>query len=184
MVHTDHETVVQAAVGHEECGELGEVRVAQALRAALAWVLTELGSAERRCLPASASVEQFPLMLRLTSASFDFDQARPSGEDLRFASAAGKPLAYQIETWDAKRGEATIWVRIPRITGNAHQRIQLHWGNPDAASESNGAAVFNATNGYLSVWHMDESNADAVGTLTATDAKWEMKVIQPLAFTE
>ena len=120
-------------------------------------------------LPASASVEQFPLLLRLTSASFDFDQARPNGEDLRFSTAAGKSLAYQIESWDAKRGKAVIWIRIPRITGNAHQRIQLHWGNADVASESSSAAVFNATNGYLTVWHMDESNADAVGTLTATD---------------
>lgn len=119
-------------------------------------------------LPAASSVESFPLLLRLTAATFDFGQAKANGEDLRF-SENGTPLAYQIEDWDAQNGEASIWVRIPRITGNAQQAIQLHWGKPNATSESNGAAVFNATNGYLSVWHMDTTNSDTVGTLTAKD---------------
>jgi hypothetical protein len=130
---------------------------------------TILTTPEGADLPASVSVDNFPLLLRLTRASFDFKQARPEGEDLRVSTAEGKPLAYQIEAWDAAQGKATVWIRIPRITGNAHQKIQLHWGKPDAASESNGAAVFNAANGYLTVWHMDESKADAVGTLTAKD---------------
>ncbi len=119
-------------------------------------------------LPAKESVENFPLLIRLTPASFDFDQAKANGEDLRF-SGQGKPLAYQIENWDAEQRTASIWVRIPRITGNAHQSIQLHWGKPAAKTESDGRAVFNQSNGYLSVWHMDASKSDATGTLTAND---------------
>ena len=45
----------------------------------------------------------------------------------------------------------------------------LHWGNAKAAGESNGKAVFNASNGYLSVWHMNESVKDEVGTLQSKD---------------
>jgi len=45
-------------------------------------------------------------------------------------------------------------VRVPVIRGNEHQEIRVHWGKADAASESNGSAVFNESNGYLSVWHM------------------------------
>ncbi|MEO2168283.1 MAG: DUF2341 domain-containing protein, partial [bacterium] len=48
---------------------------------------------------------------------FDFSQAKPRGEDVRF-SANGKPLAYQIERWDAAGGKAEVWVRIPTIKGN------------------------------------------------------------------
>ena len=65
-------------------------------------------------LPATAAVEGFPLLLRLKKAAFDFSQAKPNGEDIRF-SADGKPLAYQIEEWDATKGAASVWVKIPVI---------------------------------------------------------------------
>jgi hypothetical protein len=121
-------------------------------------------------LPATASEDNFPLLIRLNQRTFDFSQAKPNGEDLRF-SAAGKPLAYQIEEWDAGRGVASIWVRIPLIKGNASQEIRLHWGKPDAAGESNGKAVFNESNGFVTVMHLNDPKdpKDEVGTLTPTN---------------
>ena len=104
-------------------------------------------------LPASAVVEDFPLLVRLHKDFFDFTQAQANGGDLRFSTADGKPLAYQIEEWDPKRGNASIWVRIPKIIGNDRQELKLHWGKADAKSESAGLAVFNNSNGFLSVWH-------------------------------
>ncbi|MCU0979121.1 MAG: DUF2341 domain-containing protein, partial [Pirellulaceae bacterium] len=120
-------------------------------------------------LPASASEDGFPLLVRLNGDWFDFRQAKPNGEDLRFSTATGTPLAYQIEQWDAAQGAASIWVRIPNIKGNSQQEIRLHWGKADAASESNGAAVFNESNGYLSVWHMNDTVKDEVGSLESKD---------------
>jgi len=119
-------------------------------------------------LPASASEDGFPLLVRLHRDYFDFSQAKPNGEDIR-CSADGKALAYQVEEWDAAKGTACIWVRIPAIKGNARQEIRLHWGKPDATSESNGSAVFNESNGYLSVWHMGDPVKDEVGTLESKD---------------
>ena len=119
-------------------------------------------------LPASAVEEGFPLLVRLDKNWFDFSQAQPRGEDVRF-SAEGKALAYQIEEWDAVKGVAAIWVRIPRIKGNARQEIRMHWGKGDSASASNGQAVFNESNGYLSVLHMDEPVKDSAGQLEAKD---------------
>jgi hypothetical protein len=121
-------------------------------------------------LPASASVEGFPLLVRLHKDFFNFSQAKPDGGDLRFSSAGGEPLPYQIEEWDPSHGVATIFVRIPKIQGDARQELKLHWGNPDAASESDGKAVFNASNGYLSVWHMSDPVQDEVATLKTVDA--------------
>ncbi len=120
-------------------------------------------------LPASAAVENFPLLVRLHKDSFDFTQAEPGGADLRFASSTGRPLAYQIEEWDAAAGAASVWVRVPKITGNARQELKLYWGNPAAKSESDGKAVFGDANGYLSVWHMTGPVKDEVGTLPSTD---------------
>lgn len=121
-------------------------------------------------LPAEAVVEQFPVLVRLQSDWFDFSQVKDQGEDLRFSSEAGEPLAYEIEEWDKAKGQATIWVRVPRIVGNAQQALRLHWGKADAASESNSKAVFNESNGFVSAFHMTGDARDAVGTLEAIDA--------------
>lgn len=120
-------------------------------------------------LPAPASVTGFPLLVRLHNDSFNFAEAKPHGEDLRFSTATGEPLAFQIEDWDRTNGTASVWVRIPAIRGNARQELKLHWGNDSAASESKGAAVFNDANGYLSVLHMDGPITDEVGTLAPKD---------------
>ncbi len=121
-------------------------------------------------LQASAVVEGFPLLVRLRKDTFDFTKAQPHGEDVRFATGAGVALAYEIEEWDAARGEASVWVRVPKITGNARQELRVFWGKADAKSESNGAAVFNEANGFASVLHLDAELKDAVGSLTLKDA--------------
>lgn len=130
------------------------------------WLLT---TPEGANLPADAKVEQFPVLVRLHRDFFDFAQAKPSGEDLRISSSTGERLAFQIEQWDATQGEACIWVRVPLITGNSRQELRLHWGNVNATSESDGNAVFNESNGYLSVWHMTNPVRDDVVTLSCTD---------------
>ena len=120
-------------------------------------------------LPASASEDGFPLLVRLHKDFFNFSQAKANGEDIRFSTSTSTPLAYQIEEWDPANGNASIWVRIPTIKGNARQEVKLYWGKAGAASESNGSAVFNESNGYLSVWHMNDPVNDEVGTLESKD---------------
>jgi len=132
--------------------------------------MTILTTPEGANLPASAVVEDFPLLVRLDKDWFDFRQAKAGGEDFRISGGQGEPLAYEIEEWDAANGKASVWVRIPRIQGNARQTIRVHWGKADAASESNARAVFNESNGYLSVWHLGDEMRDSVGTLDSKDA--------------
>ena len=121
-------------------------------------------------LPASASIDNFPMLVRLHKDWFDFKQVKPNGEDIRFTDSAGAQLSYQVEEWDPAVGTASIWVLIPHIAGNARQIIQMHWANSSAISKSDGKSVFNDANGYLSVWHMDHPSRDEVGTLKATDS--------------
>jgi hypothetical protein len=131
--------------------------------------ITLLTTADGAGLPASAVVEDFPLLVRLHRDGFDFSKADPQGADVRFTDAAGAPLAHQIDEWDPAGGTAAVWVRIPRIEGDARQTIRMHWGDPAAAGKSDGRAVFNASNGYLSVWHLGATVADEVGTLESQD---------------
>ena len=111
-------------------------------------------------LPASAVEKNFPLLVRLNKEYFDFRQAKPQGEDVRFSSK-GKPLAYQIERWDVKRGEADIWVRIPSIKGKDQQEIQMHWGNEKVTGESYGEQVFRTAEGFAAVWHLGDTLDDS-----------------------
>jgi hypothetical protein len=123
-------------------------------------------------LPESASVKEFPLLVRLSKETFNFSQAQPHGEDVRF-SADGKPLALQIDMWDAALGVAAVWVRIPVINGNTRQLITMHWGKADAESQSNGKAVFNASNGHVVAMHLGDSHQhviDEVGTVSPMDS--------------
>ena len=132
-------------------------------------VITILTTPDGADLPAGVVVEEFPLLVSLHKDWFDFQQAAGDGADIRFSSSAGIALSYQIDEWSPALGTATLWVRIPRIEGNARQTIRMHWGQPKAASESNGKAVFNGTNGYLSVWHMSDPVTDEVGTIDSKD---------------
>jgi hypothetical protein len=120
-------------------------------------------------IPTGASVKDFPLLVRLHSDWFDFSQAQDNGADLRFVTPEGAPLGFQIEDWNPSSGNASIWVRVPEIQGQATQEIKMKWGNPGAASKSSGKDVFNDSNGYLSVWHMGSQVEDEVGTLSSED---------------
>ncbi|UCG49156.1 MAG: DUF2341 domain-containing protein [Phycisphaerales bacterium] len=119
-------------------------------------------------LPASASVKDFPLLVRLHRDYFPFSEAQEQGSDIRF-SAGEKPLCYEIEQWDKKAGTASIWVRVPLIRGNDRQEIKIHWGKAGSSSGSDGKAVFNASNGYIGVWHLGNDVRDAVVTLECED---------------
>lgn len=134
------------------------------------WLLTTAEGAE---LSSDTVIEQFPVLVRLHRDTFDFSQAGPQGEDIRFTTNTGEPLAFEIDHWDADVGTAGIWVRIPVIRGNARQEIRMQWGCPGARTESSGQAVFNASNGYLAVWHMNDPVKDSTGTLPGTDTGTE-----------
>ncbi|MHC4200981.1 MAG: DUF2341 domain-containing protein, partial [Planctomycetota bacterium] len=120
-------------------------------------------------LPATALERDFPLLVRLHRDFFDFSRAGADGKNIRFTSSDGTPLRHKIEEWDPAGGSAVIWVRLPVIRGNARQKVTLHWGKRDAASASDGGAVFDESNGYLSVWHMSDPVEDVVGTLESKD---------------
>jgi hypothetical protein len=106
------------------------------------------------------NVNNFPLLVRLSDATFDFSQAQSGGEDIRFAKPNGSPLAHEIERWDATERRAEIWVKVDTVYGNSSsQRINMYWGasTSSAAPTSNGAAVFDTTSGFQGVWHLGDN---------------------------
>lgn len=106
-------------------------------------------------------IYNFPVLIRLTSKTFDFNQTSPNGIDLRFSSLKGKIFPHQIELWDSKANLAVIWVKIDTILGNnSSQSILMHWGNPDVKNTIDRSEVFDTTDGFEGVWHLGENAAD------------------------
>ena len=134
------------------------------------WLLTGPEGAD---LPADATLEDFPVVIRLDNEFFPFEEALPHGEDLRITSDSGQLLSHEIEAWDKTTGRAIVWVRVSEIRGHARQRLTLHWGNPEAPGASDGAAVFDPTNGHVAVFHMSDPVGDATATLESSDTGTE-----------
>jgi hypothetical protein len=114
----------------------------------------------------AGNVMDFPILIRLTYMNFTFSEAQTYGEDLMFAKSDNASLSHEIERWDPVTGHAEVWVKVDTIRGNdSMQYITMYWGNPDAAGNSNGTAVFDTARGFQGVWHLGEA-----GSAIAKDA--------------
>lgn len=116
----------------------------------------------------------FPILVRLDGTSFAFAKAKGAGQDIRFSNMSGTPLPHQIERWDSAGAKAEIWVLADTVKANSStHRVRMYWNNPAAADESNGGAVFPASKGLISVFHMggvgtaDRPNAVTGGAAAA-----------------
>jgi hypothetical protein len=103
-------------------------------------------------------VGNFPLLVRLKSPDFDFSQAQASGADMRFADADGSPLPVSIERWASDKAE--LWVRVPKVDGAGKSDfITMYWGKPGAPDIHRGSLVFDTSDGWSGVWHLNNGAA-------------------------
>ena len=97
----------------------------------------------------------YQVLVKLDSNNFNFQRAHPEGNDLRFTTRNGDILPYWIESYDSTSEEARIWVKVDSIPASDRTTIIIHYGNPTAASASNGDATFeffDDFSGDLSKW--------------------------------
>jgi hypothetical protein len=113
------------------------------------------------------NVTGFPVLIRLSQSNFNFAGAKSDGADIRFAKQDNTPLSFEIERWDSAKGLAEIWVKVDTVFGNDNTRyFTVYWGNSNAASVSNSAAVFDTANGFQGVWHLNQAAHAAAGDAT------------------
>jgi hypothetical protein len=119
----------------------------------------------------AGNVYNFPVLIRLTESNFDFSQAGPAGDDIRFTKKDNTPISYEIERWNAAANAAEIWVKLDTVFGNDSSHfITMYWGastGSATASLSNGAAVFDTANGFQGVWHLNEASGSTAKDATA-----------------
>jgi hypothetical protein len=112
----------------------------------------------------AGNVYGFPVLIRLSSNSFNFNEARTDGSDLRFTKPDNTPLPFEIERWDAAARLAEIWVRVDTVHGDDSSHfVAMYWGEPATAIALDNAYVFDTASGFRGVWHLAE-DAAGVGT--------------------
>jgi len=103
-----------------------------------------------------------PVLVRLHTGNFNFQDVNESGNDLRFVGADDKTvLNYQIEQFDPLLGIALVWVDVPALTA-APQQLWMYYGNPKAPAYGNGQRTFDSD--YTLVYHFSEANVPARDT--------------------
>jgi len=109
--------------------------------------------------------KRFPVLVRLDSSNFRFEDARPDGSDLRVLGSDDKtPLTFHVESFDPKIGLAMIWVDLPDLPASGQAKLFLYYGNKTAPAAASAARTFDA--GYRAVFHFGSTLADATANAT------------------
>lgn len=97
-------------------------------------------------------LDDFPILVHLTNANFDFSHAAADGRDIRFKETDDGPfLKYEIERWTAN--EAWIWVKVPKVdAGSAIDFIYMYYGSATATDDQDPQNVWD--NNFVMVQHM------------------------------
>jgi len=109
------------------------------------------------------ALDDFPVLLVLSSSRIDFAKTRNTGEDLRFVAADNQVvLAHQIERYQ-EPNPAQVWVRVPHIAArSSSDHIWMYYGST-ASNGEQPAQVW--SNGFQAVYHcannLDDSTANA-----------------------
>lgn len=107
-------------------------------------------------------VVDFPLLVRLDSANFDFSLTS-TYPGLAFARPDGTPLRFQVERWSASSRKAEIWVRMDTLRAGADsQALVMRWRTPDPADQFKKLNVFDTASGYVGVWHLGDATTARV----------------------
>jgi hypothetical protein len=108
----------------------------------------------------AGNVYGFPVLIRLSSNNFIFNEARTDGSDLRFTKPDNTLLPFEIERWDAAARLAEIWVKVDTVYGNDSSHfVVMYWGEPATAIALDNAKVFDTVSGFRGIWHLAEEAA-------------------------
>ncbi len=126
-----------------------------------------------------SSLNNFPLLVKLTPDLIVYFKVLPNGQDLRFIDDDGKTvLNYEIESFNAN-GESFIWVNVPKMnTASETDHIWLYYGNPlpDPTYSSNPEAVWDKD--YMLVQHLKEMNGMHMDSTRLNNDAIEVSVAQ------
>ncbi|HAO99540.1 MAG TPA: hypothetical protein DCQ83_05800, partial [Fibrobacteres bacterium] len=131
----------------------------------------------------TGDVARYPLLVRLDSNSFTDFAVSGTKASIRFARGSVH-LPYQVERWDSAGGNvAEIWVLVDSVYGNnSSQSIRMYWSSVGAGDSSSSSGVFNTSNNFQAVWHMNGATATS-NELDATNNNFTATYFQSAGST-
>jgi hypothetical protein len=113
-------------------------------------------------LTLTGTTRNFPLLVRVNATHADvFTTSKGKGADIRFVRGTPmRRLPHQVERWDSAGKLAEIWVLVDSVPAAGVTDIKMLYNKAGAADSSQnrgGRAVFDSTNGFVSVWHLGDS---------------------------
>ena len=108
-----------------------------------------------------STLTDFPVLVKLTSANFDFSQANSDGFDVRFCSNDGETLLkYERERHDSANELAEYWVKVPSVSDSADTYIYLYYRTEDTADGADGENVWDSN--HKAVHHLKDATTSTV----------------------
>lgn len=118
----------------------------------------------------ASPLSDFPVLVILDPAWFDYAAAQPGGTDLMFRSRNNTNLlSFDVDHW-SRDGRSSIWVRLPRlpeISNDPTTGFWLYYGNLAPTDLEDAEATFPT---FVSVHHLGGDLSDATGTADASAA--------------
>ncbi len=113
----------------------------------------------------SASLSNFPVLVKLDSSRINYNKTQNAGQDIRFVSSANPNavLSYEIEKWD-ESGISSVWVKVPNINPSASNYIWMYYGNSNASDGQDSTNVWDTN--FQSVYHSKETSGTTLGDST------------------
>jgi hypothetical protein len=102
-------------------------------------------------------LENFPVMVNLSSSNFDYSNAKSDGTDLRFIDPDGSTeMNYHIEEWDTS-ASSYVWVNVTSIDGaSSTDYMYMYYGNSSASDVQDITGTYDTN--FSGVWHLNESS--------------------------
>ena len=108
-----------------------------------------------------------PVLVSLSTSTFDFSKARSDGYDIRFTSDDGETLLdYERERHDDANESAEYWVKT-NASSTASTTFYMYYGNPTASDGESATSTWN--NDYAGVWHKNDGPSQAILDSTANE---------------
>ena len=101
---------------------------------------------------------EFPLLVRLDSSNIGSTSSLPYVENLEIINAKGKSLPYEIESWNGLTQQAVLWVVVDTIFAQASTNLTMSWSSSATELPLQNSVVFDTSNGYAGVWHLESSD--------------------------
>jgi hypothetical protein len=104
----------------------------------------------------SEDLENFPVLVKLSSSNFDYSNANSNGSDMRFIDPDGSTeYKYHFEKWDTT-GTSLLWVNVTNIDGSSSaDYMHMYYGKSSASHVQDIGATYDGN--YSAVFHLNES---------------------------